>query len=88
MSDLDLDELRDELADFAQPAKAVGRSPREERIIAGFEEVQRFVEQHGHAPATARTSTSSNGSTRCASTGFAPLRTVARCCSRLTIKGC
>ena len=50
MSDLDLDELRDELAEFAQPTKPVGRSPREERIIAGFEEVQRFVEQHGHAP--------------------------------------
>lgn len=50
MSDLDLDELRDELADFAQPAKPVGRSPRDERIIAGFEEVQRFVEQHGRAP--------------------------------------
>lgn len=50
MSDLDLDELRDELADFAQPAKPVGRSPREERIVAGFEEIQRFVEQHGHAP--------------------------------------
>ncbi len=50
MSDLDLDELRDELADFAQPAKQVGRSPREERIIAGFEEIQRFVEQHGRAP--------------------------------------
>src|SRR5262249_18746499 len=27
-----------------------GRSPREERMIAGFEEVQRFVEKHGHAP--------------------------------------
>ena len=50
MSDLDLDELRDELADFAQPAKPVGRSPREERIIAGFEEIQRFVDQHGQAP--------------------------------------
>lgn len=50
MSDLDLDELREELAEFAQPAKPVGRSPREERIIAGFEEIQRFVEQHGHAP--------------------------------------
>ncbi len=50
MSNLDLDELRDELADFARPAKAVGRSAREERIVAGFEEIQRFVEQHGHAP--------------------------------------
>lgn len=50
MSDLDLDELRDELADFAQPARPVGRSPREERIMAGFEEIQRFVEEHGRAP--------------------------------------
>lgn len=25
-------------------------TPREERIIAGFEDIQRFVEQHGHAP--------------------------------------
>lgn len=47
---LDLDELRAELDEFAQPEKKGGRSPREERIIAGFEEIQRFVEQHGHAP--------------------------------------
>ena len=47
---IDLDELAAELADFAQPEKPVGRSPREERVIAGFEEIQRFVEQHGHAP--------------------------------------
>lgn len=46
----DLDELRAELEEFAQPAKKGGRSPREERIIAGFEDIQRFVEQHGHAP--------------------------------------
>ncbi|MGE3280088.1 MAG: GIY-YIG nuclease family protein [Alphaproteobacteria bacterium] len=50
MSDLDLDELRSELDDFAQPEKKGGRSPREERIIAGFEEIQRFVEEHGRAP--------------------------------------
>ncbi len=50
MSELDLDQLSEELADFAQPAKTGGRSPREERIIAGFEEIQRFVEQHGHPP--------------------------------------
>ncbi|MFT3972803.1 MAG: GIY-YIG nuclease family protein [Amaricoccus sp.] len=50
MSDLDLDELRGELADFAQPEKKGGRSAREERIIAGFEEIQRFVDQHGRAP--------------------------------------
>ncbi|MFN3817380.1 GIY-YIG nuclease family protein [Blastomonas sp.] len=50
MSDLDLDDLRNELEEFAQPAKKVTRSPREERIIAGFEDIQRFVEQHGRAP--------------------------------------
>lgn len=50
MSDRDLDELRSELSDFAEPQKKGGRSLREERIIAGFEEIQRFVEKHGHAP--------------------------------------
>ena len=50
MSDIDLDELRSELADFAEPEKKGGRSPREERIIAGFEEIQRFVEKHGRTP--------------------------------------
>jgi len=50
MSDHDLDELRAALDEFAQPAKQGGRSPREERIIAGFEEIQRFAEQHERAP--------------------------------------
>ncbi|MEP6827447.1 MAG: GIY-YIG nuclease family protein, partial [Aestuariivirga sp.] len=50
MSDPDLDELRAELDEFAQPEKKGGRPPREERIIAGFEEIQRFVEKNGHAP--------------------------------------
>src|SRR5437667_8431408 len=50
MTDLDLDELRSELDDFAQPEKKGRRSAREERIIAGFEEIQRFVEKYGHAP--------------------------------------
>lgn len=50
MSELDLDELREELDEFAQPEKKGGRSAREERIIAGFEEIQRFVEQNGRAP--------------------------------------
>src|SRR6202163_811199 len=50
MSDIDLDKLRSELDDFAEPEKKGGRSPREERIIAGFEEIQRFVKKHGRAP--------------------------------------
>jgi len=50
MSDIDLDQLRSELDDFAEPEKKGGRSPREERVIAGFEEIQRFVEKKGRAP--------------------------------------
>jgi hypothetical protein len=50
MSDIDLDKLRSELDDFAEPTKKGGHSPREERIVAGFEEIQRFVEKHGRAP--------------------------------------
>ncbi|MCC7182214.1 MAG: GIY-YIG nuclease family protein [Rhodocyclaceae bacterium] len=50
MSDADLDELAAELAEFAPPEKPGGRPPREERVIAGFEEIQRFVEKHGRAP--------------------------------------
>lgn len=48
--DLDLDALADQLADFAPAEKKAGRGPREERVIAGLEEIQRFVDQHGHAP--------------------------------------
>jgi len=49
--DLNLDELAADLADFAPQDKKGGRSGREERIIAGFEEIQRFAEAHGRAPA-------------------------------------
>mgnify|MGYP005828634113 CR=1 FL=1 len=47
---MDLDELSAELQDFAQPKKEKSRSAREERIIAGFEEIQRFVEEHDRIP--------------------------------------
>lgn len=50
MSDPDLDELAAELSEFAAPEAKGGRPPQEERIIAGFEEIQRFVEKHGRAP--------------------------------------
>jgi hypothetical protein len=50
MSDPDLDELAEELAEFDVAEKKGGRSAREERIIAGFEDIQRFVEKYGHAP--------------------------------------
>jgi hypothetical protein len=50
MSDIDLDKLREELDEFAEPVKKGARSAREERIIVGFEEIQRFVEKHHRAP--------------------------------------
>jgi hypothetical protein len=50
MADPDLDELAADLADFAPPEEKGGRPPREERVIAGFEEIQRFAEKHGRAP--------------------------------------
>nr|VFJ74501.1 MAG: T5orf172 domain-containing protein [Candidatus Kentron sp. FW] len=50
MANPDLDELYDELAEFAPPEKKAGLSSREERIIAGFEEIQRFFDRHGHTP--------------------------------------
>lgn len=51
MSDLDLEDLAGELADFA-PAKQKQSTytAKEERIIAGFEDIERFYEEHGRAP--------------------------------------
>ena len=50
MTNSNLDELAAELAEFAPPEKKGGRPASEERVIAGFEEIQRFTEQHGRAP--------------------------------------
>jgi len=50
MSDHDLDALAEELSEFAPKEKKAGRSAREERIIAGFEDIQRFFEKHGRPP--------------------------------------
>lgn len=49
ITDEDLD-LLDELGIEAEPAQTSGRSAREQRIIAGFEEIMRFVEEHGRTP--------------------------------------
>ncbi|WP_444924911.1 GIY-YIG nuclease family protein [Microbulbifer sp. DLAB2-AF] len=43
-------ELLAELGVDAKPEKKAARTPKEERIIAGFEEIQRFVDEHGHVP--------------------------------------
>jgi hypothetical protein len=51
MSEIDDDTLMKELAeDFGVAEKPTGRSALEQRILAGFEEVERFVEQHGRVP--------------------------------------
>lgn len=50
MSDFNLDELAAELAEFASSERKGGRPASEERVIAGFEEIQRFTEKHGRAP--------------------------------------
>lgn len=44
------DALLEELGVEIETNKNSSRTPREERVIAGFEEIQRFVEQHGRAP--------------------------------------
>jgi hypothetical protein len=44
------DALHEELGVEVETKKGSSSTPREERIIAGFEEIQRFVEEHGHAP--------------------------------------
>lgn len=44
------DALLAELGVELETKQSGGRSAREERIIAGFEEVQRFVDERGHAP--------------------------------------
>lgn len=51
MAELSNDELLDALGVEVEPVKTGGRSPVEERIIAGFEDIQRFVAQHQRQPA-------------------------------------
>jgi hypothetical protein len=46
----ELDALADDLAEFATEDKPVARSAVDERVIAGFEDIQRFAEQSGRPP--------------------------------------
>jgi hypothetical protein len=46
----DDDALLSELGVEVDDKKTASRTPREERVIAGFEEIQRFAEDHGRAP--------------------------------------
>lgn len=44
------DALLGELGVEVEAKKQISLTPREERIIAGFEDIQRFFEEHGRAP--------------------------------------
>tara|TARA_R110000787_G_scaffold284415_1_gene398078 strand:- start:349 stop:1542 length:1194 start_codon:yes stop_codon:yes gene_type:complete len=46
----DDDDLLAELGVEVETKKTISRTPREERIIAGFEEIQRFTEEQGRQP--------------------------------------
>jgi hypothetical protein len=50
MAEMDDDELLDALGVEVAPLKLSSRTPREERIIAGFEDILRFHQAHGRAP--------------------------------------
>jgi hypothetical protein len=50
MAEMDDDELLDALGVEVAPLKASIHTPREERIIAGFEDILRFHQAHGRAP--------------------------------------
>lgn len=51
MNEIDDDTLMKDLAeDFGVAEKPAGRSALEQRILAGFEEIERFVDQHGRLP--------------------------------------
>lgn len=44
------DDLLTELGVQVEAKKGTGRTAREERVVAGFEEIQQFVDQLGHPP--------------------------------------
>ena len=44
------DALLTELGVEVETKRVGSRTPHQERIITGFEDIQRFVEEHGHAP--------------------------------------
>ncbi|WP_179179856.1 GIY-YIG nuclease family protein [Pseudomonas sivasensis] len=50
MADMNDDELLDALGVEVTPLKVANRPPREERIVAGFEDILRFYQIHGRTP--------------------------------------
>ncbi|KEZ98424.1 hypothetical protein A11M_0106020 [Xanthomonas vasicola pv. vasculorum NCPPB 895] len=50
MTDREGEDLLKELGLEATPIKAISHTPQEERLLAGFEDILRFVQEHGRAP--------------------------------------
>lgn len=50
MADMTDDDILAELGVDLTPKKVRARTPREERVIAGFEDIVKFREEHGRAP--------------------------------------
>jgi len=88
MSDLDLDELRDELDDFAQPEKKGGRSRARSASSRDSKKFSVLLRGMVMLHSTEKIATSLNGSMRFDSTVFALLRNAYRFSSRSTIRGC
>ncbi len=53
MAEIDLDDLRAELDEFSEARPEAARSAVEERVLAGFEEVRRWVALNGRLPRNA-----------------------------------
>lgn len=47
---MDLDDLRAELSDYAKPEKKQTLSTKEQRIVTGFEDIQRFFDEYKRLP--------------------------------------
>ena len=71
------DALLAELGVEVETKKQVSRTPREERIIAGFEEIQRFVDEHGRRPQHGEIAISSSACMQSALTGLPSYRNAA-----------
>lgn len=50
MDELDDQQLLEALGVSAKTKRAANRTPQEERVIAGFDDILRFIEKHGYPP--------------------------------------
>ena len=50
MAEMDDDELLEALGVTVEAKRRGGRSPKEERVIAGFEDILNFAREHGRPP--------------------------------------